>query len=205
MVPDTRPDSPGSMTCYQKWLANTIQLDTPVVIAEINSSVFDRDPFLLEDELTIYISSGRNGTDGDLYVATRTSLTTPFSTPVPAYEFNSLAEETKLSITSDHRIAVAGSARPNSPNMLIEVWESIRLATTDNWPAMNQTNVAMVETSGNDHDPTISADGQRLYLSPDTPAPQHLSMATRAGNGKFGTPVAITALNTTDGEADPSP
>ncbi len=195
-------DAPPPATCYEQWLAGTIRFDTPVALTELNTSGYERDPFLPADELTIYFSSARPD-DYDVWVATRTTLAAPFTTPVPAYEFNSFAEESKLSIAANNKIAVVGSNRPGSEKL--DVWESIRTDTTTQWPAMNRTNVAMVDTSGNEHDPTICADGNHLYLAPDTGSSQHIALATRGNDGKFGAPVELQQLTSGSGDADPSP
>jgi hypothetical protein len=208
-TPDARPDSQViSATCYSKWVNNTIQIAQPTAITEVNSPVADRDPWLPANELTIYVSSPRTGTSGgdDVWMATRSSIGGTFSTPVEASAFTSTLNETKLSISADNKIAVVGSDRPTPTGGAgIDVWESIRLNVTDQWPAMNRTNMAMVNTSGSDHDPTLSADGQHLYLAPDSPSPQHIMMATRTGNATFAAPVLLANINGTTGDADPSP
>jgi hypothetical protein len=195
---DGRVDGAVALTCYEKWLTNTIRFDTPVPIAEINSTGNERDPFVSADELTIYWASA-----GEVWTSKRSTISSPFSMPVEADAFTSTSVESKLSISADHKVAVVGSNRPGSVG--IDVWEAIRASVTDQWPAMNRINVMMLETSGNDHDPTISANAQRIYLAPDTPSPQHIAVATQMGNGVFGAPAAITELNTNAGDADPSP
>jgi len=201
IVIDTLPGA----NCYDKWLDDTIRFDTPVAVTAVNSTTYDRDPFLPADELTIYLSTQRGTSDGSshIYVATRPNLTAAFSTPVEAYEFNSTMSESKLSISADNKVAVVGSNRVGSSGL--DVWESIRLNVTDNWPAMNRTNVMMVETTGNDHDPTLSANGQHLYLAPDDVSPQRIRVATRGNNGMFGAPVTLNELYSGTGDADPSP
>ena len=199
---DAPADAPS--TCYEQWLSGTIAFEAAVALTSVNSTGYDRDPFLTDNELTLYLSSPRTGTSGqtDVWVATRTTIADPFSTPIEASAFNSTAVESKLSISASGTIAVVGSNRPGSAN--IDVWESIRATTADPWPAMNRTNVAMVDTGGNEHDPTLSADGQHLYLAPDDPSPQHLVVATRGTDGRFGTPVPLLELSG-GGDADPSP
>jgi Tol biopolymer transport system component len=202
-VPRDAPgDTPPANTCHDRWLAGTIRFGSPVSLAEVNSAVDDRDPFLTADERTLYLSSKR-GSYGDIWVAKRSAITDPFEAPIEASEFNSTSFESKLSISADGKIAVVGSDRPGSSG--IDVWESIRLAVTDPWPAMNRTNVMMLESIGSDHDPTLSADGQRIYFAPDTPAPQRIVVATRGANGMFGAPVALSELSGGTGDADPSP
>jgi Tol biopolymer transport system component len=203
------PDTPAvTTTCYAKWIDDTIQINQPTSITEINSAGFDRDPWLPANELTIYLSSARTGTSGggDVWMATRSAVGGTFNTPVEASPFTSTLNETKLSVSADGKIAVVGSDRPTpTGGSGVDVWESIRIGVTDPWPAMNRTNMSLVNTTGSDHDPTVSADGQHLYLAPDSPAPQHIAMATRMSNGTFGAPFALTTINGTNGDADPSP
>ena len=206
-VVDAPPDTPRE-NCYAKWLDDTIQIGDAVSITEVNSPGFDRDPWLPADELTLYVSSARTGTSGggDVWMATRGAIGETFSDPVEASAFTSTANETKLSISADGKVAVVGSDRPTpTGGSGVDVWESIRASTNDAWPAMNRTNVGAVNTTGSDHDPTISADGQHLYLAPDSPSPQHIAIATRTANGTFGAAVPLTALDSGTGDADPSP
>ena len=202
---DIAIDMPAGANCYDKWFDNSIRFYTPVAVTSVNSNTYDRDPFLTADELTIYISTQRGTSDGSsrIYVAKRLNPTANFSTPVEASEFSSTMSESKLSISADNKVAVVGSNRVGSA--AVDVWESIRLNVTDNWPAMNRTNVMMVETAGNEHDPTLSANAQHLYLAPDNVQPQRIAMSTRAGNGMFGPPVVFNELYSATGDADPSP
>jgi hypothetical protein len=62
----------------------------PVAIAELNGPDLDAIPVLTPDELTIYFISTRAPTaDGDIYVATRTDKSAPFSAPKVVTEVNS--------------------------------------------------------------------------------------------------------------------
>jgi hypothetical protein len=191
--------------CYQRWFAGTIRFDTPIEVPNVNSAVYDRDPFLSPDELTLWLSSGRNGTDAAVYKAKRTNLTSTFSMPMIDTDFDSTDDESKLSITSNGLVAVVGSNRGSSQG--IDVWETQRTTTGDNWPALSRSRTGNVNTNGADHDPTISADGLTLYLSPDTQSPQRLVSAKRTTvTGNFAAPVEITELNDASaGTADPSP
>ncbi|NVB81845.1 MAG: hypothetical protein HOV81_25920 [Kofleriaceae bacterium] len=205
--PDADIDGPASLTCYDKWLDGSIRFDTAVPLATVNSPAYDRDPFLSDDELTLYFSSARATTSGplDVWVVLRSSTADPFGTPTRATEFNSGDSESKLSITGNGLVAVVGSDRPGSTSASLDVWQSVRNTVNDAWPAMSRTHVMMVETSGSEHDPTISADGMHLYLAPDSPGPQHIVMSTRQSTGDFGAPMSLTELNTPSGESDPSP
>jgi hypothetical protein len=200
-------DADPPATCYARWLDNSIRFDEPAALTEVSSSAFDRDPFLTPDELTLWFSSGRTGGSGSSapFVATRLATDMPFTTPIVDVAFDSAGVESKLSITADGLIAVIGSDRSGGIGG-IDVWETQRPSTADPWPAPTRDRTMAVNTSGADHDPTISADGLRLYLAPGTPAPQRLSVATRATvTSAFGAPVTIMELDSNMGDADPSP
>jgi len=200
--PDAPSPDAAPPNCYAQWLDGTIQLDTPVALAAVNASAYDRDPFLTDDELTLYFASGRTGSTGggSVFKATRAEVTDAFGTPVLDAQFDSLQSETKVSITADGLAAVVGSNRTGS--MGVDVWTSTRASTSVAFPAF--TKAAGVNTSGNDQDPTISADGLHLYIAPDTGGTQKIVVATRAALGDtFGAPT--TVINSGSGDADPSP
>jgi hypothetical protein len=191
--------------CYQKWFDNTIRFNAPTAITEINvAGVYDRDPFLMDDELTVYLSSDRPTSMGtDIWTAKRTSLTGAFSAPEQATPFNSTVSESKLSITQSNTIAVVGSDRPGS--QMIDVWDTLRANTVSQWPAMQKTYTMALATAGADHDPTISSNGLRIYLAPFN-GTQIIAVASRTDLASpFGAPAPIDTINGADGGADPSP
>lgn len=204
---DAGLDGTPTVTCYDRWLDNTVELDTPVPLATVNSVAYDRDPWLPADELTLYFSSARIGSAGttDVWMATRPSTTVPFGVPILATPFNSPDTESKLSMSADGLVAVVGSNRATSMGGSIDVWESVRTTTTEPWPEMSRAQVMMLETSGAEHDPTLGADGMHLYLAPDSPSPQHIVMATRQPAGDFAAPMTLTELSSSSGASDPSP
>jgi RHS repeat-associated protein len=51
----------------------------PEEVEDVNSSASDEDPFLLRDEKTLFFTSDRPTGDRDLWIATRSALTEPFS------------------------------------------------------------------------------------------------------------------------------
>ncbi|HUS27483.1 MAG TPA: hypothetical protein VMZ53_03210 [Kofleriaceae bacterium] len=202
---DAPPDTTGP-NCYARWMSGNIAFSTPVLLSSLNSSGFDRDPFFEMNELTGYVSSARTGsTGGDIWRATRSSLSGAFSTPALASEFNSVGNETKLSISENQRIAVVGSDRTGGEGG-IDVWMSTRASATNPWPAMTQTGLSSVNSSIEEHDPTLSTDGLHLYLAPHDGSDQDLAMASRTSTSQaFGSPARLTTLNSTSGDADPSP
>jgi hypothetical protein len=200
-------DGEAANTCYARWFDNSIRFEAPVVLSEVNSLVFDRDPFLAPDELTLWFSSGRTGGMGSSapWVATRLSTSLPFNTPLVALEFDSAGVESKLSISADGLVAVIGSDRDGGSGG-IDVWETQRANVIDSWPTPSRARTMAVNTSGADHDPTISADGLRLYIAPAGVGVQRIQVATRSSvTANFDAPVTIAELESNMGDADPSP
>ena len=68
--------------------SDDLPFGAPSGIAELNSGTTDADPTLSADELVIVFSSHRTGIR-DLYLATRTAIDEPFSTPQPLEALNS--------------------------------------------------------------------------------------------------------------------
>jgi Tol biopolymer transport system component len=203
-VADGAGDATSGRSCYPQWLDHSIRFQAAVPLS-INTTAYERDPFLTPDERTLYFSSDRAGSMSyDVWVATRNAITDAFSNPMRATEVDSSGGESKLSITQNGLTAVVGSDRTGSLGG-IDVWESTRVSTNGPFPPMSRTRVMNIETSANDHDPTISADGLRIYLAPDG-GYQHIVVAARATTtDNFGSPTTIGELDSGTGDGDPSP
>lgn len=68
----------------------------PVPVVELNDTSHDRFPCLTPDELAVFFSSDRAGSNGvDLYLAVRDSTTDPFGTPVNVSQINSAQNDYK--------------------------------------------------------------------------------------------------------------
>jgi hypothetical protein len=207
---DAQGDATGDAaetTCNSKWRNGTIRFGTPSALTAVNSAQFDRDPFLAPDELTLWVSSGRTGGasgSSAVWIAKRTIATAAFDPPQVDATFDSTQSETKLSITEDGLFAVLGSTRTGS--QAVDVWEASRATTNDNWSALTRTHMGMVNSATDEHDPTISADGLRLYVALTPTGTQHISVATRLDRtSNFGVPSELTELTSGMGDADPSP
>lgn len=178
---DAAVDAPMPIpaNCFAAWLNNTIRFTAPAALTSVNSTSFERDPFLSPDELTLYLSSARApSTTGDTWIATRTNRSMPFGTPVVYAPFSTGGNETKASITSTGLFAVVGSDQAGGAGG-VDVWETSRATIGAPWGTLTRTHVMMVNGAGSDHDPMVSPDGLRIYTAPDTPSPQHISVATR--------------------------
>jgi Tol biopolymer transport system component len=209
MIDGPRGDGPPS--CVQRWLAKTPRLTSPVKVANVNTSGYERDPFVSADELSFYVSTDRGTSDGstDIYLATRATAQGTFGAPAIVASLSvMMTNETKVSMTANGLYAVLGSTKSGGSGG-VDVWEASRPTTTAAFGPLGRGHVMNVETSANDHDPEISADGLHLYIAPDGGG-QHIVVATRANmSANFGAPTTITEImdpgNNGDGDPTVSP
>jgi WD40-like Beta Propeller Repeat len=187
--------------CSSAWFAHTIQLTAGVALP-INSTFTDRDPFVTADGLTLYFGSARNGGTGvDIWSASRASVTSEFASPVMVSALDSAVEDTKVSMTQDMLDLTMTSQR----NGTVDVFEATRVVATTDFGALSTTTMANVNTFANEYDAALDGDGLRLYLAPDKPAPQHISVATRTTRAAvFAAPIELSELTSGTGDADPA-
>ena len=115
---------PRSLDIYLAMRASTSAAwGTPVALTEANSPRTDGDARLVAGGLELYLSSNRTGSAGtDLYVATRSATTEPFSSPLLIAELNSRDNETDPWISEDRRYIVFASDRTGNN----EIYEATR-------------------------------------------------------------------------------
>jgi hypothetical protein len=93
----------------------------PRVLDELTSGDLDEDPSVTADRSTIVWSSGRDGGLGsmDLWMATRTSPTSPFSEPVNLTVLNSPQREYSPEISPDGSTLYFSSDRNSSDDLFV--------------------------------------------------------------------------------------
>jgi Tol biopolymer transport system component len=200
---DVPVDTPPS--CEARWAAHTIHFTTPVPIAELNTSGYERDPYLSPDELTIMYSTDRTGGMGgdDIWTAKRTALGAPFQTPTLMPDVNSTGDETKLSMTSNGLLVVIGSNRTGGQGGT-DLWQGVRSSASGAF-TMSEMHMGAIDTNVDQHDPVISADGLRLYFAPVLSGAQKIAIATRTStDDDFSSPTPLATLDSGTGEADPA-
>ena len=121
---DGTVSDPRALEIYLATRASTsAPWGTPTALAGANSPRTDGDARLVAGGLELYLSSNRTGSAGtDLYVATRSATTEPFSSPEVITELNSDGDETDPWITADRRYIVFASDRTGNN----EIYEATR-------------------------------------------------------------------------------
>jgi hypothetical protein len=199
-------DGPLSATCVLDWLNHTIAFDQGTPIATVNTTSFERDPFVSADEKTLWFSNGGATSQGggDIFVATRPNLAAPFSAPVRDDAFStSNGVESKMAMTTAQTFVVFASNMPGGAGNS-DIYERSRPTTSAAWGQISRIHVMGLETSASELDPFVSPDGMHIYWAPTSPSPQHLMVAKRTSlTESFTSAAALGELNTSASECDP--
>jgi hypothetical protein len=195
-------DSP-TVTCLERWRNGSIAFGSPTHLAVLGDSDVDRDPYLTPDELTIYFSTIRAGTQStDVYAATRSSITATFGAPQRQGNISSADPDTRVSMTANELTAAVASSRAGTVGNS-DVWISTRANKGAPFIGFLQTGLGDVNTGGDEHDPELSADGLHLYLA--IGSPQRIVMsAWNSGASRFNAPQQLDELFSDTGDADPA-
>jgi len=149
----------------------------------VNSADDETAPAFFDDEAThtaqLFFSSTRPGSEGedDFWVSTRRPDGS-WGSPVQIAELSSEFSENKIAIRSDGLEAFFSSTRPTTPGGEegdFNIWTSTRTSTSAPWSPPT----LVLEGFGL---PTLSADGNRLYVTSGTSADPDLAgiyVATR--------------------------
>jgi len=157
-------DRAGTVGGVDIWIATRTMTTLPwgaatqTGLANVNNGDDQHDPFLSGDGLRLYFAPTTGAQH--LEVATRASTAAAFGNPTVL--INSTQGDWDPTLSPDERILVWGSTRTGSQGG--DLWFSTRAsATATLGPAVRL--VAPISSSDDDGDPSLSADGCRLYFS----------------------------------------
>jgi len=174
---------------------------TAVPVASLDTASGEDDPSLTGDQLEIVFNSDRAGGvgAGDIWTATRTSITSAWGTATNLTSLNTAGDDATPSLSRDGLTLfwTAGGSQG-----LKDLFVSTRATRTDAWgPAVELT---AISTAGDEAGPILSADGLELYFASDLPGNDNLFVSQRASpQGAFTTSAAITELNTAAADHEP--
>ncbi|MCW5808622.1 MAG: PD40 domain-containing protein [Deltaproteobacteria bacterium] len=196
-------DAPPGPTCLEKWAAGTVALGQATKLAAISSSSTDRDPFVTADGLELFFFSDRAGSQGsDVYVATRAAPNGAFANPQRRADISSSGDDGKTSMTGNQLIAVVSSNRPGSQGGSFDLYMAKRPDKNAQFGAFDRLLTSALNDNTSQFDPTLSADGLRLYYA--FGSPQRIVMASRQTvNDPFGATLT-DIISTPAGNADPA-
>jgi Tol biopolymer transport system component len=134
-------------------------------------------PFLLADGSELWFESNRNSpTSWDLYVAPKVGMS--FANPVPQTELNTASWEGGPVLSTDGLVVYWGTTRPDgNAKGGYDIWTAKRAMKGGAFGSL--TNVAELNTSGEEVPTWLSNDGCRLYLESDRNGSRDMFVATR--------------------------
>ncbi|HEY1817161.1 MAG TPA: hypothetical protein VGG74_32665 [Kofleriaceae bacterium] len=207
-APTDAPSIDGSAQprdCMAEWRSGTIAFEAPQLISELSTSGIERDPFVSQDELTIYFSHDSPEGDMDVYTASRAHVGDAFGSASAFDVVNTSDDESKMSISTDGlTLIVCRSVASGGDDDYMttrgsagDAWTTPQL---DDLDTVNDDNYAP-------YDPELGSDGNTLYFAPvvlDGDS-QQLALATRSDPSSELGPAIIPgyAANAGYGDADP--
>lgn len=173
-------------------------------ITELGSSSTEAGPSIRGDNLEIFFYSNRAGGTGslDLWRATRATPTGTFSTPVEVTELNTTGSDSGPSITADGLTIFFATSRTGGMGGN-DIWTSTRPTLAA--PFATPTPVTELNSTTNDGDPQISADGLTIVFESTRPGGMGGSdvwFASRVSPSMpFSAPVNLSTNSTTSDDA----
>jgi Tol biopolymer transport system component len=165
----TRSGGSGGYDLYRATRASiTEAFGAPELITELSTSSDDRDPSLTPDRLTIYFASNRSGGAGglDIWMASRATAADAFGAPVNVTELNTADREANPEIAADGLTVYFDSDRAGGVG-LDDLHVATRTALAE--PFANIQNLTALNTTSDDGDAELSADGLTLYFGSARP------------------------------------
>jgi hypothetical protein len=161
----TRAGGLGSRDLWLSTRSDTAaEFTNPTLIAGVNTPAFDHVPWISPDELTLIWATDRSGGvgQGDIWIARRSFRSDGFSGVAPLNGVNSTSDETRAVLGNDGLTIYFSSNRPGGVGNR-DIWVATR---NDRSGTFSQVaNLAGVNSSSDDVDPALSADGRELLFA----------------------------------------
>jgi Tol biopolymer transport system component len=159
------------------------------------------DPTLTADELELYFASNPNS-NYDIWLVQRASSTAPWGTPAKVDQLSSTSLDETPEVSADGLTIYLASSRPGGVTGE-HLWVSHRAARTDLWPA--PAPVTDFVAGDTDLSPSLQKDQLMMVFASLRGGDWNLYITTRQSTAeKWGTPTALTTLNSTAFDWDPA-
>ena len=144
--------------------AMVAEFAAPTLVVGINGPDDDHLPWLSPDELTMLWETNRPGGVGgfDIWIARRAFRSDGFSNIAPLNGVNGASTEGRAALSQDELTMYFASERPGGVGSL-DLWLATRSTREDSFSQL--TNLASLNSSGLDQDPSLSADERELIFA----------------------------------------
>jgi Tol biopolymer transport system component len=159
---------PGGVGSRDLWVAQRSALGgafgTPSLVPIVNGPGVDQGPRLAPDDLWLSFTSTRTGGAGgsDVWVASRNDASDDFEPPMVVMELSSSSLDSGATFSEDGLLAIVASTRAGGMGGF-DLWSAVRADASA--PFEVPENLAIANSTGNDVDPILSADGTELFFS----------------------------------------
>jgi hypothetical protein len=167
----------------------------------VNTASAEDDPALTADMLEIWFDSSRAGGKGggELWMATRPDLGSPFGAAVDVMALNTAGDDATPDLSPDGLTVwwvTAGSLGAK------DIFVATRPTRTGTWSA--PADVTQVSSAGDEAGPSVVADGLTMFLATDKAGTDDLYVSERTTTTSvWGVPTKITELSTSSGDGEP--
>lgn len=181
------PDAPPPPRCDPTKPFGALQ-----VLANVNSPSEDITPYVTPDELQIWFSSNRPGSNGyDIYMATRTSKTADFGTAALVAGVNGAGDETRPILPADGlTMYIQYHANPNAA---YKITSATRSSTTTGFGTPSEV-TEVTQSGAQDDAQFILPDHSAMYFNSNRSGAFKIYRSVRT-NGHFQTPALADGVD----------
>jgi Tol biopolymer transport system component len=200
----------GTEGLYDLWEASRASPDdpwgAPVNLGGLNTTADELGAEISADGLTLYFSSNRTGTTGDLdfYMARRPDRASPFGAPTRIAELSSPELDEGIFVSPDETVAYFHSKRLDL-TAEARLFRASRASPSDAWST--PVEVAELTSGTGDENPWVTADDCVIYFQSTRAGGTGLADIWRAERpapgAPFDAPVDLGVVNSNAYDADP--
>jgi hypothetical protein len=167
---------------------------SPTVLANVNSTATDSQPFLTQDELQLWFSSSRSGGQGgdDIYMATRTSKDADFGQPTLVAGVNTAGNDTRPTLTADG-LNIYIQYLPTGSGATYTINGATRSSTSTAFGG--PTEVTGIISTSFDDAPFVLPDHSAIYFLSGRDGSAHIYRAVRNSNGTWQPPALASGVD----------
>lgn len=190
------------LVCAATAGANAQIFRAPAIVAAFPTNSIS--PTLTADELTVYFTTRSIGGLGnfDVFMMTRSSITSPWSAPVNVTALNSSAADIYIDVRDDDQEMLIGTGRPGGLGG-VDIWSATK--TVSGWQTPSTVQTAALNTTGADGDATFRRDGLECYYVGLNGTHWDIMRSTRPStSAAWASPTFAAALNSSFDDHSPT-